>query len=41
MKNGDVQTVLGIKIEAVPAYNLVHKRDSGGGISRASATATS
>ncbi len=29
MKNGDVQTVLGIKIEAVPAYNLVHKRDSG------------
>lgn len=29
MKNGDVQTVLGIKIEAIPAYNLVHKRDSG------------
>jgi L-ascorbate metabolism protein UlaG (beta-lactamase superfamily) len=29
MKNGDVQTVKGIKIEAVPAYNLVHKRDSG------------
>jgi L-ascorbate metabolism protein UlaG (beta-lactamase superfamily) len=29
MKNGDVTTVKGIKIEAVPAYNLVHKRDSG------------
>jgi L-ascorbate metabolism protein UlaG (beta-lactamase superfamily) len=25
MKNGDVQTVLGIKIEAVPAYNIVQK----------------
>ncbi len=29
MKNGDVQTIDGIKIEAVPAYNLVHKRDNG------------
>ncbi len=29
MKNGDVQTVKGIKIEAVPAYNIVHKRDNG------------
>ena len=29
MKNGDVQKVLGIKVEAVPAYNLVHKRDNG------------
>ena len=29
MKNGDVQTIDGIKIEAVPAYNLVHKRDTG------------
>jgi L-ascorbate metabolism protein UlaG (beta-lactamase superfamily) len=29
MKNGDVQTVLGIKIEAVPAYNLVHTRENG------------
>ena len=29
MKNGDVQTVMGIKIEAVPAYNLVHKRENG------------
>ena len=30
MKNGDVQTVLGITVEAVPAYNLVHKRPDGG-----------
>ncbi len=29
MKNGDVQTVEGIKIEAIPAYNLVHKRSNG------------
>ncbi len=29
MKNGDIQTVKGIRIEAVPAYNLVHKRDNG------------
>jgi L-ascorbate metabolism protein UlaG (beta-lactamase superfamily) len=29
MKNGDVQTVLGVQIEAVPAYNLVHKRENG------------
>jgi L-ascorbate metabolism protein UlaG (beta-lactamase superfamily) len=29
MKNGEVQTVNGLKIEAIPAYNLVHKRDSG------------
>ncbi|GAG33256.1 unnamed protein product, partial [marine sediment metagenome] len=29
MKNGDVRSVGGLKIEAVPAYNLVHKRDSG------------
>jgi L-ascorbate metabolism protein UlaG (beta-lactamase superfamily) len=29
MKNGDVRTVSGIKIEAVPAYNLVHKRQDG------------
>jgi L-ascorbate metabolism protein UlaG (beta-lactamase superfamily) len=26
MKNGDVQTVDGLKIEAVPAYNIVHMR---------------
>ena len=29
MSNGDTKTVAGIKIEAVPAYNLVHKRDTG------------
>lgn len=29
MKNGDVRTVLGLKVEAVPAYNIVHKRSSG------------
>ncbi|MBN2129155.1 MAG: MBL fold metallo-hydrolase [Sedimentisphaerales bacterium] len=29
MKNGDARTVLGHKIEAVPAYNIVHKRSSG------------
>jgi L-ascorbate metabolism protein UlaG (beta-lactamase superfamily) len=29
MKNGEVKTVAGLKIEAVPAYNLVHKRESG------------
>lgn len=26
MKNGDSKTVAGLKIEAVPAYNIVHKR---------------
>jgi len=29
MKNGDAQTVQGVKVEAVPAYNVVHKRPSG------------
>jgi L-ascorbate metabolism protein UlaG (beta-lactamase superfamily) len=29
MKNGDVRTAVGLKIEAVPAYNIVHKRPSG------------
>jgi len=29
MKNGDVRTVLNIGIEALPAYNLVHKRPNG------------
>lgn len=29
MRNGDIKTVNGLKIEAVPAYNLVHKRGSG------------
>ena len=27
MKNGEVRIIDGLKIEAVPAYNLVHKRD--------------
>ena len=29
MENADVATVVGLQIEAVPAYNLVHKRDGG------------
>jgi len=29
MKNGDVKKVLGIKIEAFPAYNIIHKRKNG------------
>jgi len=29
MKNGDAKTVDGIRIEAVPAYNLVHMRSPG------------
>ena len=29
MKNGDTKTVEGLKIEAVPAYNIVHMRGSG------------
>jgi len=29
MQNGDVRTVQGLKIEAVPAYNIVHKRSNG------------
>lgn len=29
MHNGEVRTIRGIKIEAVPAYNLVHKRENG------------
>lgn len=29
MKNGDAQTLTGIGIVAVPAYNLVHERDDG------------
>jgi L-ascorbate metabolism protein UlaG (beta-lactamase superfamily) len=29
MKNGDVKTVKDLKIEAVAAYNLVHKRENG------------
>jgi L-ascorbate metabolism protein UlaG (beta-lactamase superfamily) len=29
MNNGDVKTVMNIKVEAVPAYNIVNKRDGG------------
>jgi L-ascorbate metabolism protein UlaG (beta-lactamase superfamily) len=29
MQNGDTKTFEGIKIEAVPAYNIVHTRDNG------------
>jgi L-ascorbate metabolism protein UlaG (beta-lactamase superfamily) len=29
MRNGDVQVVEGVTVEAVPAYNLIHKRESG------------
>ena len=29
MKNGDVRSVDGLTIEAVPAYNIVHKRENG------------
>lgn len=29
MKNGDVETVEGLRIEAVPAYNIVHMRSEG------------
>gem|GEM_PF-29875 len=29
MENGDVQTIEGLKIEAVPAYNIVHMRSAG------------
>ncbi len=29
MANGDTRTVLGLTVEAVPAYNLVHKRPDG------------
>ncbi|MGB2983710.1 MAG: MBL fold metallo-hydrolase [Candidatus Bipolaricaulia bacterium] len=29
MRNGDVKVVQGLSIEAVPAYNLLHRRESG------------
>jgi L-ascorbate metabolism protein UlaG (beta-lactamase superfamily) len=29
MSNGDAKTIEGLKIEALPAYNIVHKRDTG------------
>jgi L-ascorbate metabolism protein UlaG (beta-lactamase superfamily) len=29
MRNGDKQTIEGLRIEAVPAYNILHKREDG------------
>ena len=29
MRNGDKQMVAGLRIEAVPAYNIIHKRENG------------
>jgi L-ascorbate metabolism protein UlaG (beta-lactamase superfamily) len=29
MKNGDAQTFMGIDVLAVPAYNIIHRRDNG------------
>ena len=29
MSNGDVKTIEGLEIKAVPAYNIIHKRDTG------------
>jgi len=29
MRNGDVTVVQGLNVEAIPAYNLLHKRESG------------
>jgi len=29
MNNGETQTIDSVKIEAVPAYNIVHKRENG------------
>jgi L-ascorbate metabolism protein UlaG (beta-lactamase superfamily) len=29
MQNGDVRTIGGLPVEAVPAYNIVHKRENG------------
>jgi len=29
MKNGDVKSILGINVEAIPAYNIVQKRENG------------
>jgi L-ascorbate metabolism protein UlaG (beta-lactamase superfamily) len=29
MKNGDLQSFMGIDVQSVPAYNLVHKRENG------------
>jgi L-ascorbate metabolism protein UlaG (beta-lactamase superfamily) len=29
MKNGNVRIIQGIRFEAIPAYNIIHKRDNG------------
>jgi len=29
MKNGNVQIIQGVKFEAIPAYNIIHRRDNG------------
>ena len=29
MNNGDVKTIEGLEVKAVPAYNVIHKRDTG------------
>jgi L-ascorbate metabolism protein UlaG (beta-lactamase superfamily) len=29
MKNGDIKSIEGLRVEAVPAYNIVHKRNTG------------
>jgi L-ascorbate metabolism protein UlaG (beta-lactamase superfamily) len=29
MKNGDIKTIKGIRVKAIPAYNLIHRRDNG------------
>jgi len=29
MKNGDVKMIRGLEVKAVPAYNIIHKRDTG------------
>jgi L-ascorbate metabolism protein UlaG (beta-lactamase superfamily) len=29
MKNGDIDTVQGMPLEAVPAYNIIHRRENG------------
>jgi L-ascorbate metabolism protein UlaG (beta-lactamase superfamily) len=29
MRNGDIKTVVGLHIQAVPAYNTIHKREDG------------
>ena len=42
MMNGEVNTWEALKVEAVPAYNIVHKRNTGQPFTRrALATATS